>query len=72
MITLHRTNRTTLVMVTNDLQRAYQVSDRIGFCHNKTLEMFGSAEQVKASKHPELNRFIYANALLSESGGNGP
>jgi len=71
MIHLHRTNKTTLVMVTNDLQRAYQVSDRIGFCHNRTLEMFGNPEQVKASKHPELNRFIYANALLAESGGNG-
>lgn len=70
MIHLHRKNRTTLVMVTNDLQRAYQVSDRIGFCHNRNLEMFGSPEQVKASKHPDLSRFIYANALLDEAGGN--
>ena len=70
MIHLHRKNRTTLVMVTNDLQRAYQVSDRIGFCYNRTLEMFGSPEQVKASKHPDLNRFIYANALFAEAGGN--
>lgn len=72
MIHLHRKNRTTLVMVTNDLQRAYQVSDRIGFCHNRTLEMCGSPDEVKASKHPELNRFIYANALLAESEGNSP
>jgi phospholipid/cholesterol/gamma-HCH transport system ATP-binding protein len=67
MITLHRTNRTTLVMVTNDLQRAYQVADRIGFCHEKRLEMFGGPEQVKSSQHPELKRFIYANALLGNT-----
>jgi phospholipid/cholesterol/gamma-HCH transport system ATP-binding protein len=72
MIRLHRANRTTLVMVTNDLQRAYQVSDRIGFCHGRTLEMFGSPDQVKDSQNPELRRFIYANALVSDSGGLGP
>jgi phospholipid/cholesterol/gamma-HCH transport system ATP-binding protein len=68
MINLHKTNRTTLVMVTNDLQRSYQVADRIGFCHGKKLEMFGSPEQVKSSQHAELKRFIYANALLGSNG----
>lgn len=71
MISLHRKNRTTLVMVTNDLQRAYQVSDRIAFCRNRTLQICGTPDEVRASSDSELRHFIYANALVSaEAGGS--
>ena len=67
MIELHQKNKTTLVMVTNDLQRAYQVSDRIAYCANQTLRMIGTPDQVKSTTDPELNHFIYASALHESS-----
>lgn len=68
MLKLHRENQTTLVMVTNDLQRAYQVSDRIGFCMNKRLTTHGSADAVKQTQDPELRHFIYSSAISSAQG----
>jgi phospholipid/cholesterol/gamma-HCH transport system ATP-binding protein len=67
MIQLHHQNKTTLVMVTNDLQRAYQVSDRIVFCDHRQLRSFGTPDEVKATTDPELRQFIYANALSNSS-----
>ena len=72
MISLHRKNRTTLVMVTNDLQRAYQVSDRIAFCHDRRLRVVGTPDEVRSSSDSGLRRFIYANALIDTSGGSSP
>jgi phospholipid/cholesterol/gamma-HCH transport system ATP-binding protein len=63
MIELHHKNRTTLVMVTNDLQRAYQVSDQLAFCSHHTLKMLGSPTEVKNTTDPEIRNFIYSNAL---------
>jgi ABC-type transporter Mla maintaining outer membrane lipid asymmetry ATPase subunit MlaF len=67
MITLHKKNKTTLVMVTNDLQRAYQICDRMAFCSGKTLRMIGSPAEVKKTTDVELHRFIYSNALTPAS-----
>jgi ABC-type transporter Mla maintaining outer membrane lipid asymmetry ATPase subunit MlaF len=50
-------------MVTNDLQRAYQVSDTIAFCHDQKLQVLGDPEAVKASADPQVKKFIYASAL---------
>lgn len=63
MISLHQKNNTTLVMVTNDLERAYQVSDQIAFCTEQTLKLCGTPSEVKATQDPHLRRFIYSNAL---------
>lgn len=63
MIALHAKNKTTLVMVTNDLQRAYQVSDSIAFCSHLGLKNFGSPAEVKSTNDPELRNFIYSSAL---------
>ena len=71
MIELHHKNKTTLVMVTNDLQRAYQVSDRIAFCANKTLTVFGTPEEVKSTTDPVLKHFIYSSALTSKDQSGG-
>lgn len=64
MIHLHKKNHTTLVMVTNDLQRAYQVADTIAFCHSGALETIGSPAEVKATQDPTLHRFIYSLETL--------
>jgi phospholipid/cholesterol/gamma-HCH transport system ATP-binding protein len=60
---LHHKNKTTLVMVTNDLQRAYQISDQIYYCHHQALKPLGSPSQVLATPDPEIRAFIYSNAL---------
>ena len=67
MISLHRKNQTTLVMVTNDLQRAYQVSDRIAYCADRKLTVVGSPDELKKTQDPVLRRFIYSNALHPHS-----
>jgi phospholipid/cholesterol/gamma-HCH transport system ATP-binding protein len=69
MLSLHHANQTTLVMVTNDLQRAYQVSDTIAFCHHRKLEMLGTPDEVKASSDPEVRKFIYSSALTTSREG---
>lgn len=69
MIDLHHKNKTTLVMVTNDLQRAYQVSDQLAFCSNHTLRLIGSPEEVKRTQDIEIRNFIYSNALSPKLGG---
>ncbi|MBS1959929.1 MAG: ATP-binding cassette domain-containing protein [Bdellovibrionales bacterium] len=63
ILDLHRKNKTTLMMVTNDLQRAYQISDTIAFCNHQRLRILGSPDQVRDSQDAEIKRFIYANAF---------
>jgi phospholipid/cholesterol/gamma-HCH transport system ATP-binding protein len=63
MIHLHRENQTTLIMVTNDLQRAYQISDQIAFCSGKKLTGLGSPTEVKNTPDKKIHDFIYSNAL---------
>ncbi len=63
MIELQEQNKTTMVMVTNDLQRAYQVADQIAFCSNKNIKIVGTSQEVKNTNDQELRKFIYANAL---------
>lgn len=64
MLELHEKNKTTLVMVTNDLQRAYQVADRIAFCDEGTFQFIGTPEEVKNTTHSALHRFIYSMGEL--------
>ncbi len=67
MIKLQEMNKTTMVMVTNDLQRAYQVADLIAFCDHKNINVIGTPEELKNTNDTELRRFIYSNALGSNS-----
>ncbi len=69
ILRLHRANRTTLVMVTNDLQRAYQVCDSLAFCSEKSLRLLGTPDEVKSTSDPEIQHFIYSNALNLRSKG---
>lgn len=65
MMDLHKKNRTTLVMVTNDLQRAYQIADRIYFCENGKLMDAGTPDELKKTKNPRLQQFIFSSAIPS-------
>jgi phospholipid/cholesterol/gamma-HCH transport system ATP-binding protein len=53
---------TTLITVTNDMQRAYQIADQIYLLANGTLLPGGSPLEVQSSKSPALRQFIYGLA----------
>ncbi len=49
----------TLLTVTNDMQRAYQLSEAIYLLADGTLTSGGTPAQVKATVDPSLKQFIY-------------
>ena len=49
----------TLLTVTNDMQRAYQIGDRICLLAHGQLTPGGSASQVQETSDPALKQFIY-------------
>jgi phospholipid/cholesterol/gamma-HCH transport system ATP-binding protein len=49
----------TLLTVTNDMQRAYQLGDRICLLAQGKLTVGGTPAQVQASQDPALRQFIY-------------
>lgn len=49
----------TLITVTNDIQRAYQIGDRICLLAQGKLIEGGRPEQVKLSSNPAIRQFIY-------------
>jgi phospholipid/cholesterol/gamma-HCH transport system ATP-binding protein len=49
----------TLITVTNDMQRAYQLGDRIFLLAQGKLLEGGTPAQVQATTHEELRQFIY-------------
>jgi phospholipid/cholesterol/gamma-HCH transport system ATP-binding protein len=49
----------TLLTVTNDMQRAYQLGDRICFLARGRLTVAGSPHQVKHTPDPAIRQFIF-------------
>jgi phospholipid/cholesterol/gamma-HCH transport system ATP-binding protein len=49
----------TLLTVTNDMQRAYQIGDRVCLVAQGKLTEGGTPEQVQATQDPALRQFIY-------------
>lgn len=66
---LRKKMNTTLVVVTSDVMRAYQLADRIGLLirepQGATLYDAGTCEQARNSTHPAMVQFLTGNA-------NGP
>lgn len=48
----------TLVAITNDMNRAYQMADRIALVADRELIVTGSVEQTKACENPRVHKFI--------------
>ena len=59
IINLKKEVQSTVVMVTNDMQRAFQIGDKIYLLANGDLKKGGTPEQVQASQDPALKQFIY-------------
>lgn len=57
--TLKLKTKSTLLTVTNDVQRAYQIGDRIFLLAQGKLFPGGTPAEVSASSEPELRQFIY-------------
>lgn len=48
----------TTVVVTNDMMRAFQVADQVGFVWNKSVDMIGTPEQAKQSNKAPFHSFL--------------
>lgn len=53
-----KTSGTTIVCVTNDVNRAYQLGDTIALLARGTLREGGTPEQVRSTQDPELRQFV--------------
>jgi phospholipid/cholesterol/gamma-HCH transport system ATP-binding protein len=56
---LRAQGRSTLLTVTNDMQRAYQIGDRVCLLAQGKLIEGGTPDQVQATQDPALRQFIY-------------
>jgi phospholipid/cholesterol/gamma-HCH transport system ATP-binding protein len=56
---LRKEHGSTLVTVTNDMQRAYQIGDRVCLLAQGALIEGGTPEEVQASADPRIRQFIY-------------
>jgi phospholipid/cholesterol/gamma-HCH transport system ATP-binding protein len=59
ILRLRKESRATVLAVTNDMQRAYQLGDRICLLANGTLRIGGKPDEVRATEDPGLRQFIY-------------
>ncbi|MCM2279435.1 MAG: ATP-binding cassette domain-containing protein [Oligoflexia bacterium] len=59
ILQLRREENCTLLTVTTDMQRAYQLGDRILLLARGRLAGGGSPQEVQATSDPELRQFIY-------------
>lgn len=48
----------TTIVVTNDMMRAFQVADQVGFVWNKSVDMIGTPEQAKQSNKTPFHSFL--------------
>lgn len=58
IIDLKKKNKSTIVAITNDMNRAFQLADRIGMVVDKKLIITGTPEQTKNHKDPRVHQFI--------------
>lgn len=56
---LQKNEKSTLITVTNDIQRAYQLGDRIFLLAQGSLTECGSPEKVQRTTDPRVRQFIY-------------
>lgn len=56
---LQRKNNSTVVAITNDVNRAYQLAHRMAFVVDKELVITGTPEQTKKHPDPRVQQFIH-------------
>jgi phospholipid/cholesterol/gamma-HCH transport system ATP-binding protein len=65
ILTLKKTNKSTSVTITNDMNRAFQLADRICLLAEKTLIDAGTTEALRAHADPRVKNFISGNLAVS-------
>lgn len=67
---LQKKNGSTLIAITNDMNRAFQLGDRMGMVVNGELIITGTPEQTKKFKDPRVQQFIHGalEGPLTETG----
>lgn len=51
-------NKSTIVVISNDMNRVYQIADQIGLVYNMDLILTGSVEETKKFPHAVVQQFI--------------
>ncbi len=59
IVRLRETNRSTMVAVTNDMNRAYQMADQIAMVVDQTLILTGGVAETKKHPDPRVQQFIH-------------
>lgn len=55
---LQERDGSTVIVVTNEIARAFQIADRVGFVFGGRLIVTGSPAETKRSSHPEVGPFL--------------
>lgn len=59
---LQKRDQSTVVLVTNEIARAFQIADRMAFVFNGELVVTGSVEQTRTHQDPRVSRFLRGQA----------
>ena len=51
-------NKSTIVVISNDMNRVYQIADQIGMVYKSDLIKTGTVEETKKFNHPAVQQFI--------------
>jgi len=63
IISLNKKFGTTVMAITNDMNRAYQMADQIGMIVDKSLLITGSVDETKHSQDPRVKQFIHGELV---------
>lgn len=58
ILQLQRENNSTVIAITNDVNRAYQLADRMALVVDQELVITGTPEETKKHKDPRVQQFI--------------
>jgi phospholipid/cholesterol/gamma-HCH transport system ATP-binding protein len=61
ILALKNQNGSTVVAITNDINRAFQMADRLGFVYDKQVLVLGSPEQTRGHLDPRVQQFIHGH-----------
>lgn len=55
---LKKKNNSTIVVISNDMNRTFQIADKIGMIYDSNLIVTGSVDETKKHPHPAVQQFI--------------
>lgn len=61
LIDFKKQNQATIITVTNDMNRALQMADRVGFCFENEFLLTGNVSETKNHSNPKVKQFIEGN-----------